>query len=116
MIPYKEYEFLEFWSSLLGISLASEGQLIDRYNQSLKFCIYDERNGKHSRLHFHALLNNNKVASIYLDTMEVDFLSSRIKQSDKKRIVSWVKANEKELSEIKQKENGEFDIPFIGYS
>lgn len=115
MRPYEKYEAVEFWSSLLGISPASEGQ-IGRYNQSLKFCIYDERDGKHSRLHFHALLNNQKVASIYLDTLEVDFLSSRIKQSDKKQITAWVKAHEKALLEIRQKENGEFEIPFLGYS
>ena len=112
----EKYNLLEFWSSALGISLASEGQLVCRYNQSLKFYIYDERNGQHNRIHFHALLNNNKVASIFLDNMEVDFLSSRIKQSDKKRIISWVKNNKKELSEIRQMENGEFEIPFLGYS
>ncbi len=109
------YEILEFWCELLGISLASEG-LVHRYNHSLKFCIFDERNGKHNRLHFHAFLNNKKVASIYLDTLEVDFLSSRIQQSDKRRIIDWVKANEKELLGIRQKENGEFEIPFFGYS
>ena len=65
MKPYKRYEIIEFWCSMLGISPASEGQ-IGRYNQSLKFCIFDERNGKHSRPHFHALLNGNKVASIYI--------------------------------------------------
>lgn len=81
---YRRYVFVEFWCSMLGISPASEGQIC-RCNQSLKFCIYDERNAKHSRLHFHALLNNKKVASIYLDTLEVDFLSSRIKQSDKNK-------------------------------
>ena len=115
MKPYKQYEFIEFWCYLLGISPASEGQIY-RYNQSLKFCIYDERNEKHSRPHFHALLNNKKVASIYLDTFEVDFLSSRIKQSNKKQIIDWVKANEEALSEIRQNENGEFEIPFLGYS
>lgn len=111
-----EYNFLEFWSQLLGISLASEGQLVCRYNQSLKFYIYDERNGQHNRMHFHALLNNKKVASIFLDNMEVDFLSSRIKQSDKKRIISWVRDNEESLLKIRQMENGEFEIPFLGYS
>lgn len=115
MSPFEKYEFIVFWSSLLGISPASEGQIY-RLNQSLKFCIYDERAERHSRLHFHALLNDKKVASIYLDTLEVDFLSPRIKQSDKKRIISWVKDNEKTLSEIRQMENGEFEIPFLGNS
>ena len=82
MKPYQKYEIVEFWCALLGIGPASEGQ-IGRYNQSLKFCIFDERNGKHNRSHIHALLNGNKVASIYLDNLEIDFLSSRIKQSDK---------------------------------
>ena len=108
MKPYKRYEIIEFWCSMLGISPASEGQ-IGRYNQSLKFCIFDERNGKHSRPHFHALLNGNKVASIYLDNLEIDFLSSRIKQSDKKHIIEWVETHEEALIEIRQKENGEFD-------
>ena len=80
------------------------------------FCIFDERNGKHSRPHFHALLNGNKVASIYLDNLEIDFLSSRIKQSDKKHIIEWVETHEEALIEIWQKENGEFEIPFLGYS
>ena len=115
MKPYEEYETIAFWCSLLGISLASEGQ-IGRCNQSLKFYIFDERNEKHSRPHFHALLNNQKVASIFLDTLEVDFLSSRIKQSDKKQIIDWVKDHENALMEIRQKENGEFEIPFLGYS
>ena len=115
MNPYKRYEIIEFWCSMLGISPASEGQ-IGRYNQSLKFCIFDERNGKHSRPHFHALLNGNKVASIYLDNLEIDFLSSRIKQSDKKHIMEWVETHEEALIEIRQKENGEFEIPFLGYS
>lgn len=115
MKPYKRYEIIEFWCSMLGISPVSEGQ-IGRYNQSLEFCIFDERNGKHSRPHFHALLNGNKVASIYLDNLEIDFLSSRIKQSDKKHIIEWVETHEEALIEIRQKENGEFEIPFLGYS
>lgn len=109
------YDFIEFWCSLLGISPCSEGQIF-RCNQTLKFCIFDERNSKHSRMHFHALLNGQKVASIYLDNLEIDFLSSRIKQSDKKTIIKWVKEHEKELYQIRQKQNGEFEIPFIGYS
>lgn len=109
------YEILEFWCELLGISLASEG-LIHRYSQSLKFCIFDERNGKHNRPHFHAFLNNKKVASIYLDNLEIDFLSSRILKRDKKIIIEWVKAHEEELLRIRQMENGEFVIPFFGYT
>lgn len=115
MGPSEQYEFIEFWSSLLGISLSSEGQ-IGRYNQSLKFCIFDERNGKHSRPHFHALLNGNKVASIYLDNLDIDFLSSRIKQSDKKHIIEWVEEHQEALKEIRQTGNGGFEIPFLGYS
>ena len=111
----ERYNIICFWCSMLGISPASEAQ-IGRYNQSLKFCIFDERNGKHNRLHFHALLNGNKVASIYLDNLEIDFLSSRIKQSEKKQIIDWVKEHEDALIEIRQNENGEFTIPFIGYS
>ena len=115
MRRYEVYEISEFWCSLLGISLASEGQ-IGRYNQSLKFCIFDERNGKHSRPHFHAFLNGDKVASIYLDNLEIDFLSSRIKQSDKKHIIEWVETHEEALMEIRQMENGEFVTPFFGCS
>lgn len=112
----QKWEALEFWCNVLGISLVSERDLIQRYNSSLKFCIYDERNERHGRLHFHAILNNKKVASIYLDTLEVDFLSSRIKQSDKRIIEEWVKNNKELLLEIHQKENGEFEIPFLGWS
>lgn len=56
------------------------------------------------------------MASIYLDNLEIDFLSSRIKQSDKKHIIEWVETHEEALIEIRQKENGEFEIPFLGYS
>ncbi|MBP5349711.1 MAG: DUF4160 domain-containing protein [Clostridia bacterium] len=116
MKPFEKYEFANFWCGVLGISQCSERALLQRFNQTLKFCIYDERNEPHNRLHFHAFLNEQKVASIYLDNLEVDFLSSRIKQSDKKQIIDWVKTHEKALLEIRQKENGEFEIPFLGYS
>ena len=53
---------------------------------------------------------------LYLDNLEIDFLSSRIKQSDKKHIIEWVETHEEALIEIRQKENGEFEIPFLGYS
>ena len=110
------YDFMEFWCSLLEISLVSEGQTIDRFCDKIKFCIYDERNGKHHRSHFHALINDKKVASIYLDNFEIDFLSSRIKQSDKKLIIKWVKENKEELMKIRQLESGEYELPFLGYS
>ena len=72
MKPYKRYEIIEFWCSMLGISPASEGQ-IGRYNQSLKFCIFDERSGKHSRPHFHALLNGVQEAlSSNLNTRTIE--------------------------------------------
>lgn len=116
MNPFEVFEITEFWCKLLGISIISERQLLQRSNQSLKFYIFDERDERHHRAHFHAFLNNQKVASIYLDNLEVDFLSSRIKQSDKKQIIDWVKTHEKALLEIRQKENGEFEIPFLGYS
>ena len=111
----KVYEIIEFWCSLLGISPASEGE-IGRCNQSLRFCVFDERNGKHNRPHFHALLNNVKVASIFLDTLEIDYLSSRIKQSDKKKIIEWVNNHKDYLLKIRQNINSDYDIQFLGYS
>lgn len=101
-----------FWCDLLGIKIIEQRQLIYRCNSSLKFMIFDERNAQHSRLHFHALINGEKVASVYLDNLEIDFMSSRIKKGDERKIVEWVTSNKDALMEIHQKNDGSFEIPF----
>ena len=109
------YEARSFWCGLLGIVCLEQRQLIQDYNSTLKFAIFDERNGKHNRLHFHALIDDKKVASVYLDNLEIDFLTSKIKKNDKKKISKWVEKYKDQLIEIYQNEDGTFEIPFINY-
>lgn len=101
-----------FWCPLFGIQSVELRERIAKFNSTLSFAIFHEDNGKHKRPHFHALINNEKVASIYLDTFEIDYLNGKVKQSDKKDIEEWVKKNITVLKEICIGENGRFDIPF----
>lgn len=74
-----------------GIIPIEERQRIARYNSTLSFYIFSEGSGQHHREHFHAFLNGEKVASIYLDNFEVDYLNSKVKSSDKKKMEEWVR-------------------------
>ena len=67
------------FSAPFGIIPIEERQRIARYNSTLSFYIFNEENGRHHREHFHAFLNGEKVASIYLDNFEVDYLNSKAK-------------------------------------
>ncbi|WP_407724876.1 DUF4160 domain-containing protein [Ruminococcus sp. JL13D9] len=106
------FEIRNFWCNLVGIRIIERRELIQRCNSSLKFCIYDEKFGKHDRPHFHAFINNQKVASVFLDTLEVDYLGTQVKKRDKKNIEKWVKDNKKSILEIRQLPDGTFEIPF----
>ena len=80
----------------------------------LSFYIFNEIQNKHHREHFHAFLNDEKVASIYLDNFEIDYLNSKVKSKDKKEIEFWVQKHIDDLQKIKFDENGKFEIPFLG--
>lgn len=113
---YPELKYaVKFWCSLVGIEPIEIRERIFRFNSTLSFYIYEEDNAQHNRLHFHAKINHEKVASIYLDNLEVDFMSSKIKASDKNTIVGWVERNSKALQEICKKNSGGFDIPFQSF-
>lgn len=113
---YPELKYaVKFWCSLVGIELIEIRERIFRFNSTLSFYIYEEDNAQHNRLHFHAKINHEKVASIYLDNLEVDFMSSKIKASDKNTIVGWVERNRQVLQEICKKNSGGFDIPFQSF-
>lgn len=106
---------VKFWCSLVGIEPIEIRERIFRFNSRLSFYIFEEDNAQHNRLHFHAKINNEKVASVFLDNFEVDFMSSKIKASDKKTIVGWVERNSKALQEICKKNGGGFEIPFQSF-
>lgn len=106
------HNFTGFWCQLIGIVAVEQRARLGRFNSTLTFYIYQEEHGKHNRMHFHALINNEKVASVYLDNFEIDYLNSKVKQSDKKNIEEWIKKNITVLKEICIGENGRFDIPF----
>lgn len=113
---YPELKYaVKFWCSLVGIEPIEIRERIFRFNSTLSFYIYEEDNAQHNRLHFHAKINHEKVASIYLDNLEVDFMSSKIKASDKNTIVGWVERNRQVLQEICKKNSGGFDIPFQSF-
>ena len=113
---YPELKYaVKFWCSLVGIEPIEIRERIFRFNSTLSFYIYEEDNAQHNRLHFHAKINHEKVASIYLDNLEVDFMSSKTKASDKNTIVGWVERNSKALQEICKKNSGGFDIPFQSF-
>lgn len=113
---YLELKYaVKFWCSLVGIEPIEIRERIFRFNSTLSFYIYEEDNAQHNRMHFHAKINHEKVASIYLDNLEVDFMSSKIKASDKNTIVGWVERNSKALQEICKKNSGGFDIPFQSF-
>ena len=113
---YPELKYaVKFWCSLVGIEPIEIRERIFRVNSTLSFYIYEEDNAQHNRLHFHAKINHEKVASIYLDNLEVDFMSSKIKASDKNTIVGWVERNRQVLQEICKKNSGGFDIPFQSF-
>lgn len=113
---YPELKYaVKFWCSLVGIEPIEIRERIFRFNSTLSFYIYEEDNAQHNRLHFHAKINHEKVASIYLDNLEVDFMSSKIKASDKNTIVGWVERNRQVLQEICKKNCGGFDIPFQSF-
>lgn len=105
---------VKVFSAPFGIIPIEERQQIARYNSTLSFYIFNEENGQHHREHFHACLNGEKVASIYLDNFEVDYLNSKVKSSDKKKIEEWVRNHIDDLQKIKLDEQGKYDIPFIG--
>lgn len=107
--------WINFWCGLVGIESYEIRDRLWKFNSTLSFYIYNENNEPHHRLHFHAKINNVKVATIYLDTFEVDFMSSKIKASDKKTIVGWVERNSKALQEICEKNGGGFEIPFQSF-
>lgn len=102
------------FSAPFGIIPIEERQRIARYNSILSFYIFSEGSGQRHREHFHAFLNGEKVASIYLDNFEVDYLNSKVKSSDKKKIEEWVCNHIDDLRKIKLDEQGKYDIPFIG--
>lgn len=104
--------WIDFWCGLVGIQSYEIRDRLWKFNSTLSFYIYNESNKPHHRLHCHAKINNVKVATIYLDTLEVDFLSSKIKKSDEKTIKNWVEKNSKALQEICKKNDGKFEIPF----
>ena len=113
---YPELKYaVKFWCSLVGIEPIEIRERIFRFNSTLSFYIYEEDNAQHNRLHFHAKINHEKVASIYLDNLEVDFMSSKIKASDKNTIVGWVERNRQVLQEICKKNGGGFEIPFQSF-
>lgn len=113
---YPELKYaVKFWCSLVGIGPIEIRERIFRFNSTLSFYIYEEDNAQHNRLHFHAKINHEKVASIYLDNLEVDFMSSKIKASDKNTIVGWVERNRQVLQEICKKNGGGFEIPFQSF-
>lgn len=102
---------VKFWCSLVGIQPIEIRDRLFQYNSSLSFYIYNEDGEKHKRLHFHAKINNEKIATIYLDNFEIDFLNSKIKQSNKKIIKEWVEKNIVALKSICIN-NGKIEIPF----
>lgn len=102
------------FSAPFGIIPIEERQRIARYNSTLSFYIFNEENGRHHRELFHAFLNGENVASIYLDDFEVDYLNSKVKSSDKRKIEEWVRSHIDDLRKIKLDEQGKYDIPFIG--
>lgn len=106
---------VSFWCSLVGIEPIEIRERMFRYNSRLSFYIFEEENAKHNRLHFHAKINNEKVASVYLDNLEVDFMNGKIKASDKKIIVEWVERNSVALQAICKKNGGGFEIPFQSF-
>lgn len=97
-----------------GIIPVEKRQRIARVNSKLSFYIFNEIQNKHHREHFHAFLNDEKVASIYLDNFEIDYLNSKVKSKDKKEIEFWVQKHIDDLQKIKFDENGKFEIPFLG--
>lgn len=97
-----------------GIIPVEERQRIARVNSKLSFYIFIEIQNKHHREHFHAFLNDEKVASIYLDNFEIDYLNRKVKSKDKKEIEFWVQKHIDDLQKIKFDENGKFEIPFLG--
>ena len=113
---YKIHNPVNFWCQLVGIRPIELRERIVRYNSILSFYIFHEENGKHNRLHFHALINNEKVASIYLDNFEIDYLNGKVKQSDKKNIAEWVENNVDALKKIRERPDGKFDIPFNAFT
>ena len=106
------HQATRFWSGIVGIIAIEKRELICRYNSTLSFYIFHEDTGKHSREHFHAIINGEKVASIYLDTLEIDYLNSKIKKSDEQKIKNWVNDKHEELRRICVGKDGRFDIPF----
>lgn len=107
-----EYSASSFWGELIGIITIEQRDRLFRCNANLSFYIFNENNGKHSREHFHAFINKEKVASIFLDTFEIDYLNSKIKQSDKHKIVKWVEKNKEVLKKVCISKDGEYTIPF----
>lgn len=68
---YPELKYaVKFWCSLVGIEPIEIRERIFRFNSTLSFYIYEEDNAQHNRLHFHAKINHEKVASIYLDNLK----------------------------------------------
>lgn len=104
----------KIFSVPFGILPIEERQRIARYNSTLSFYIFNEEKGQHYREHFHAFLNGEKVASIYLDNFEVDYLNSKVKSRDKKKIEEWIRTHIDDLRKIKFDEQGKYNIPFIG--
>ena len=105
-------DFVKFWCNCSGIQPYETRDRLCRFNSRLSFYIFNEKEGRHNRLHFHAMINNEKVASIFLDNDEIDFMHSRIKSSDKKKIKEWLEKNVEFLRGIHLNENGQFEIPF----
>ena len=106
------YKATNVFCASFGIVLVEQRQRIASYKSILKFYIFSEKT-QHNRLHFHAFINDEKVASIYLDNFEVDFFNSKVKKNDQKNILDWVKHNTEHLKKIKLNEDGSFEIPFI---
>lgn len=107
-----KYQASKFWCDVMGVIKVETRKLMYHYNSTLSFYIYHEKNGKHFRDHLHAKINNQKVATIYLDTYEIDHLCSKVKESYKKKIQEWVKDNEDALRDVCIDENGAYNIPF----
>jgi len=106
------YHASSFWGELIGLISIEQRARLYRYNANLSFYIFLENNGKHQREHFHAIINNEKIASVFFDTFEIDYINSKVKQSDKLRIAEWVKNNEEVLKKVCIGKDGEYIIPF----